>query len=126
MRDLTDGEDALVWVLGTKVIGTALAHPVNGAKAARHIIDIQRLAKSDGELTDMADAWLGLQAAIGPPFLDQLIKSGEYRDICPTPAAAPMPPPLDDELTIWSNSSGERVVAEEKETHFEFVVKGGK
>lgn len=122
MKPFDDGLDALDWLLGTKVMGTILGHVLDGSRAAEDLIAIQRVAQSDGDAATMAKHWQDLQAHLGPPLVNRLLQSGEYREFCPTPAGAPQAPPLDDVLTVWSDTEGNRVVAQDKEFYFLFVL----
>jgi hypothetical protein len=122
MIDFTDDFDAVDWLGATTVFGRMFQHPINLRKTGQHLAEIQRIAKQPGTAAEMAEAWQQLQVGIGPAFLVELFGSGEFREVCPTPNGTPTPPPMDDVLTVWTDKDGKRVVAQDKATHYLFVV----
>jgi hypothetical protein len=115
--------DALDWLFATKVCGTVFKHILSVAKAGHTLHRIQNPAPSDGSAASMASAWQDFQAYMGLHLAHALLESGEWREVCPTPAGAPAAPPMDDVLTVWSNTKGQRVVAKNKGGHYLFVVR---
>lgn len=122
MKRFDDAFDALCWLGQTRVFGLLFSHTVNLRTAGQQLMEIQRLARENGTAAEMAEAWQQLQVGIGPPFLVELFGSPEFRSLCPTPAGAPAAPPMDDVLTVWTAADGKRVVAQDKDTHYLFVV----
>lgn len=122
MQKFDDALDAIDWLLATQVCGKMFSHIVSAAKSGEHLVRIQEIAKSDGSASDMASAWQSFQACMGPPLCKAIFDSGEWREVCPTPSGAPAAPPLDDVMTVWSNTKGQRVVAHDKDTHYLFKV----
>jgi hypothetical protein len=59
---------------------------------------------------------------MGPPLCKAVFDSGEWREFCPTPSGAPLAPPMDDVMTVWTNTKDHRVVADNQDTHFLVVV----
>jgi hypothetical protein len=123
MQRFDDALDALDWLFATKVCGTVFKHILSAAKAGHTLQKIQDLAASDGNATSMASAWQDFQAYMGPHLVHALLESGEWREVCPTPSGAPAAPPLDDVMTVWSNTKGQRVVAQNKGGHYLSVVR---
>jgi hypothetical protein len=122
MQRFDDALDAVDWLFATWVCGKVFNHIVSAAKAGEHMVRIQEIAQTDGSASDLADAWQSFQACMGPPLCKAIFDSGEWREMCPTPRGAPAAPPMDDVLTIWTNTKGQRVVAQDKDSHFLFVV----
>jgi hypothetical protein len=122
MQKFDDAIDAVDWLFATKVCSTLFKHVLSVAKAGHTLQDIQNLAKGDGSAAAMASAWQDFQAYMGPHLVHALLESGEWREVCPTPSGAPAAPPLDDVMTVWSNTKGQRVVANNKGGHYVFVV----
>ena len=125
MQRFDDALDALDWLFATKVCGTVFKHILSAAKAGRALQDIQNVAKGDGSTAAMARAWQDFQAYMGPHLVHDLVESREWREACPTPAGAPAAPPMDDVMTVWSNTKGQRVVAQNKGGQYAFVVERG-
>ena len=122
MQKFDDSIDAVDWLLATKVCSTVFKHILSAKKAGRSLQDIQTLAHGDGSAAAMAQAWQDFQAYMGPHLVHALLESGEWREVCPTPSGAPAAPPMDDVMTVWSNTKGQRVVANNKGGHYVFVV----
>ena len=114
--------DAIDWLLATKPCGEAFGHVVSAENAGRALQRIQRIAKQDGSPSEMAQAWQTFQACMGPSLVHAIFSTGEWREACPTSRKAPTAPPLDDVMTVWSSTEGERVVAENKGGYYLFVV----
>ena len=120
----SDDLDALSWLFDTKVVAKIFSHIIDIRGAGSALRDIQELARSSDTSADLiAKRWLEFQACMGPPLVHELLTSGEFREVCPSHAGAPKPPPMDDEFTVWSSAGGARVVAEHKGSHYLFVVK---
>lgn len=122
MQKFDDALDAMDWLLATKVCGTVFKHVLSGERAAHTMVKIQEIAHSDGSPAEMASAWQDFQAYMGPHLVHALLESGEWRELCPTPSGAPAAPPMDDVMTVWSNTKGTRVVAKNEGGHYLFVV----
>jgi hypothetical protein len=115
--------EALQWLFDTKTMGGIFKHIVDIEGTAQPLQELRRLSSSDGSAADVAAQLKALQACIGPPFLKELLSSGEFCEVCPRSQSSPPWPPLDDELTVRSNSRGQRVVAEYRGTHYAFLEK---
>ncbi len=119
-----DDMDALSWLFDTKVVAKIFSHIIDIKGAGAALREIQELARTPGaSAATMAQQWLTFQACMGPPLVHELLTSGEFREVCPSQAGAPTPPPMDDEFTVWSGADGRRVVAAHKGSHYLFVVK---
>lgn len=123
MQRFADDMDALSWLFHTKLMSEIFKDIVDIREAGQTLRELQELATSDSSAVSVADRLTHFQAAIGPPFMREFITSGELCEVCPRSKGSPEWPPLDQERTVWSNSRGERVVAEDRTTHHVFVVK---
>ena len=120
----SDELDALSWLFDTKVVAKIFSHIIDIRGAGSSLRTIQELARSpEASAASIAKQWLEFQSCMGPPLVHELLTSGEFREVCPSHAGAPVPPPMDDEFTVWSGADGSRVVAEHKGSHYLFVVK---
>lgn len=120
----SDDLDALSWLFDTKVVAKIFSHIIDIRGAGAAIRAIQNESRSPlGSAAILAKEWLEFQSCMGPPLVHELLTSGEFREVCPSHAGAPVPPPMDDEFTVWSGADGARVVAEHKGSHYLFVVK---
>ena len=120
----SDELDALSWLFDTKVVAKIFGHIIDIRGAGAALRDIQTMASEpDTSASHLAKEWTEFQACMGPPLVHELLTSGEFREVCPSHAGAPTPPPMDDEFTVWSGVDGSRVVAEHKGSHYLFVVK---
>lgn len=120
----SDELDALSWLFDTKVVAKIFGHIIDIRGAGATLRDIQTESRSQlGSAAILAKEWTEFQACMGPPLVHELLTSGEFREVCPSHAGAPKPPPMDDEFTVWSGADGSRVVAEHKGSHYLFVVK---
>jgi hypothetical protein len=119
-----DDLDALSWLFDTKVVAKIFSHIIDIRGAGAALREIQELASAPNvSAVSIATKWEEFQACMGPPLVHELLTSGEFREVCPSHAGAPTPPPMDDKFTVWSGADGSRVVAEHKGTHYLFVVK---
>ena len=120
----SDELDALSWLFDTKVVAKIFGHIIDIRGAGDALRAIRKESGSPlGSAASLAKEWTEFQACMGPPLVHELLTSGEFREVCPSHAGAPVPPPMDDEFTVWSGADGSRVVAEHKGSHYLFVVK---
>jgi len=124
LRTFDDPMQALSWLFDTKILANVFNHIIDIEGAGKALCKIQQASQSPhaGGAAIVAGQWQEFQACMGPPLTKELLESGTFREVCPSPTPLSSLPPMDDELTVWSHKDGTRVVARSNGKWYQFDV----